>query len=278
MTGRPEDLKDAAYLEDAVTATVREPMAPTLCVRDVTKTFGGSQVLRGVSMTVARGETVCIVGPSGSGKSTLLRCCNLLEKPSSGQVEFMGNLVFGRGDAGDAALSRKETEKFRSKITMVFQQFDLFPHLTALQNITLAPRRVLGVPRADAEARARKLLASVGLEKFADSHPRTLSGGQQQRIAIVRALAVDAEMVLFDEPTSALDPEMVAEVLGLIRKLASDGLTMAIVTHEMKFAREVADRILVLDDGAVIEEGDPASVFDSSQARVRRFFDAVLQG
>jgi ABC-type polar amino acid transport system ATPase subunit len=251
--------------------------ASTLRLEDITKTFGNDQVLKGVSLTVNRGETICIVGPSGSGKSTLLRCCNLLETPTTGSLEFMGELVFARADGNEKSLSSKETKGFRSKVTMVFQQFDLFPHLTALENIALAPRRVLGVPRKQAEDRARELLASVGLEKYAGAHPRTLSGGQQQRIAIVRALAMDPEMVLFDEPTSALDPEMVGEVLALIRKLASDGLTMAIVTHEMTFAREVADRMLVLDDGLVIEEGAPTQVFASSQVRARRFFDAILR-
>jgi ABC-type polar amino acid transport system ATPase subunit len=251
-----------------------------LTTRAIRKTYAGHEAVKGIDLDVAPGERICIVGPSGSGKSTFLRCCNLLETPTAGRLEFNGQQVFhADGDrAKPDRLPRKEELRFRAKITMVFQQFDLFPHLTALENVAIAPRRVLGVPAKQARDRARELIGSVGLAKFADAYPRTLSGGQQQRIAIVRALAMQPEVVLFDEPTSALDPEMVGEVLGLMRRLAGQGLTMVIVTHEMAFAREVADRVVVMDAGSVIESGEPAQVFDNAtHPRTRRFFDAILQ-
>jgi ABC-type polar amino acid transport system ATPase subunit len=256
------------------------PTKPLLRSRNISKTYGDLEAVKDVSLDVSPGERICIVGPSGSGKSSFLRCCNLLETPSGGTIEFKGNVVFSRDAATgqEQHLPKKQRYQFRSQLTMVFQQFDLFPHLTALENVSIAPQRVLGVSAKEAKGRARELIASVGLEKFAEAYPRTLSGGQQQRIAIVRALAMNPELVLFDEPTSALDPEMVGEVLGLMRRLAEQGLTMVIVTHEMGFAREVADRVVVMDAGSVIEEGTPDSVIShSTHPRTRKFFDAVLQ-
>jgi ABC-type polar amino acid transport system ATPase subunit len=267
----------AGLAEDGAASTAKS--GPLLRLTEISKTYGSLDAVNGVSLAVTRGERICIVGPSGSGKSTFLRCCNLLETPSRGSIEFQDQVVFRRDEAGEEQhLPKKDRQEFRSKLTMVFQQFDLFPHLTALENVTIGPQRVLGVSREEAREQARELIASVGLAKFADAYPRTLSGGQQQRIAIVRALAMKPEVVLFDEPTSALDPEMVGEVLGLMRSLAEGGLTMVIVTHEMAFAREVADRVVVMDGGVVLEQGAPADVFDhSSHPRSRKFFDAVLR-
>lgn len=262
-------------------AVVERP-TPTQLLRleAITKVYpSGLKAVDGVGLDLLPGERICIVGPSGSGKSSFLRCCNLLETPTSGKIAFKGRTIFSR-EPGEPIeqLAKKERYHFRSRLTMVFQQFDLFPHLTALENVAIGPRRVLGTSEKEAKEQARELIASVGLEKHADAYPRTLSGGQQQRIAIVRALAMNPEVVLFDEPTSALDPEMVGEVLGLMRRLAEDGLTMVIVTHEMGFAQEVADRMVVMDGGSVIESGKPEQVFNESiNPRTRKFFDAVLQ-
>ena len=253
---------------------------PVLSAQGICKTYGDLEAVKGVDLDVALGERICIVGPSGSGKSTFLRCCNLLETPTAGALHFKGRPVFQRAHANarEYLPTKKEQQQLRSRLTMVFQQFDLFPHLTALENVAMAPRRVLGTPAKEARERARELIDSVGLARFEGAYPRTLSGGQQQRIAIVRALAMNPEVVLFDEPTSALDPEMVGEVLALMRRLAEQGLTMVIVTHEMGFAREVADRVVVMDDGSVIESGMPAQMFShATHPRTRRFFDAVLQ-
>jgi polar amino acid transport system ATP-binding protein len=237
-------------------------------VRDLHKSFGELEVLRGIDFRVEQGEVVCVIGPSGSGKSTLLRCINLLEQPTSGQV-FVGGVEVTDPDVDiDAA---------RRRIGMVFQQFNLFPHLTALENVTIAQRRVLGRDRPAAEQVAHENLARVGLTDKADSYPAQLSGGQQQRVAIARALAMGPELMLFDEPTSALDPELVGDVLAVMRHLAGDGMTMIVVTHEMSFAREVADRVAFIDHGVFVEEGPPAQVIgDPKHERTRTFLARLL--
>jgi polar amino acid transport system ATP-binding protein len=238
----------------------------------IAKSFGAHQVLREVSLDVAPGEVRVLIGPSGCGKSTLLRCVNLLERPESGTVTVGGSTFrFGPGLPLPRAAA---VNAFRARLGMVFQQFDLFPHMTALGNVAAGPRIVLGEPRRAAEERARALLAKVGLADKADAWPRNLSGGQQQRVAIARALAMDPEVVLFDEATSALDPELVGEVLGVMRALAAEGKTMIIVTHEMAFAREVGHRVSVMDGGTIIEEGRAADVLARPQnPRTRAFLD-----
>jgi polar amino acid transport system ATP-binding protein len=237
-------------------------------IRDLHKSFGDLEVLRGIDFRVEQGEVVCVIGPSGSGKSTLLRCINLLEQPTSGQV-FVGGVQITDPDVDiDAA---------RRRIGMVFQQFNLFPHLTALKNVTIAQRRVLGRDTAAAERVAHENLARVGLTDKAHSYPAQLSGGQQQRVAIARALAMGPELMLFDEPTSALDPELVGDVLAVMRHLAGDGMTMIVVTHEMSFAREVADRVAFIDHGLFVEEGPPAQVIgDPKHERTRTFLARLL--
>jgi polar amino acid transport system ATP-binding protein len=237
-------------------------------IRDLHKSFGELEVLRGIDFRVEQGEVVCVIGPSGSGKSTLLRCINLLEQPTSGQV-FVGGVEVTDPDVDiDAA---------RRRIGMVFQQFNLFPHLTALENVTIAQRRVLGRAKAEAEPVAHENLARVGLTDKAHSYPAQLSGGQQQRVAIARALAMGPELMLFDEPTSALDPELVGDVLAVMRHLAGDGMTMIVVTHEMSFAREVADRVAFIDHGLFVEEGPPAQVIgDPKHERTRTFLARLL--
>lgn len=232
---------------------------PLLSVKGLEKTYGRTKVLRGIDLRVNPGETVCLLGPNGSGKTTLLRCLNLLTEPTGGEMVFEGRKV-GDWSAGRPRHFVKLNEH-RSRVTMVFQHFELFPHLTAAQNIALGPRRVLRLKKADAMARAHALLGRVGLEHVAGSRPSELSGGQKQRVAIARALAMDPALVLFDEPTSALDPRTVGEVLTLMRELAEAGTTMVIVTHEMDFARNVADRAVVLEDGEVIQDDTPAEIF-----------------
>ncbi len=244
---------------------------PLLEARGLHKRFGRSEVLHGVDFSVRRGEKVCIVGPSGSGKTTLLRCLNLLVEPTCGQLFYKGAHI-GEWPGG----VKVNVGRYRSRIGMVFQHFELFPHLTALRNITLGPRHVLHEEKAAAEKRAMELLARVGLERFATAHPRTLSGGQKQRVAIARALAMRPDLILFDEPTSALDAEMVDEVLNLMRRLAEDGMTMVIVTHELSFARDVADRVVVMEHGAVVEEGAAETMF--SAARSQRTRDILRVG
>lgn len=252
------------------------PAEPLLSMRGIRKSFAHKEVLKGVNLDVRVGEKICIIGPSGSGKSTLLRCCNLLEIPTSGDVVFKGQSLVG-GDRHPNHLHHKIVGPFRASTSMVFQQFDLFPHLTALENICLGPQRSLGVKADKARERGRKLLDRIGLGEFADAYPRTLSGGQQQRVAIARSLAMEPNVILFDEPTSALDPELVGEVLSLMRDVADEGMTMVIVTHEMAFAREVGDRVIVMDDGMIVEEGTPTQVFtEAKQARTQRFLDAIL--
>ncbi|WP_071131591.1 amino acid ABC transporter ATP-binding protein [Enterococcus timonensis] len=232
------------------------------------KFFGPNEVLKGINQTIEKGQVVVVIGPSGSGKSTFLRCLNLLEKPNSGTIAFEG-----------VNITAKENNvfKMREKMGMVFQQFNLFPNLTVLENITLAPRQVKKMTKEAANLVALDLLNKVGLADKADSYPKSLSGGQQQRIAIARALAMEPDVMLFDEPTSALDPEMVGEVLNVMKGLAHEGMTMVIVTHEMGFAKEVGSEILFMDDGLILEKGTPAEVFENPQnSRTQDFLSKVL--
>jgi len=240
----------------------------------VSKRFGALEVLRDVSLSVQTGEVVVVIGPSGSGKTTLLRCINLLEDYERGIVSVDGEPVGYRLDARNqrVRLAERDIAAAREKIGIVFQSFNLFPHMTVLQNIVAAPVRVRGIPRARAEARARELLAMVGLSDKVAEHPVRLSGGQQQRVAIARALAMDPKIMLFDEVTSALDPELVGEVLAAMQQLARDGMTMVVVTHEMSFARDIADRIVFMDDGVIVEQGKPDQLlFSPRTERVRAF-------
>ena len=237
-------------------------------IHNLTKSFGDNQVLKGISTEIADGEVVVVIGPSGSGKSTFLRCLNRLEEADGGEIIFEGV------DVND---KKTEIEKVREDMGMVFQSFNLFPHKTVMENITMAPVLVKGMDQKAAEAKAEKLLDRVGLLDKKDSYPSQLSGGQKQRIAIVRALAMEPQVMLFDEPTSALDPEMVGEVLDVMQQLAKEGMTMVVVTHEMGFAREVGDRILFLDEGYLLEEGTPEEVFGHpKEARTQEFLNKVL--
>jgi polar amino acid transport system ATP-binding protein len=237
-------------------------------VRDLHKYFGDNQVLKGVDFFVDNGQVVCVIGPSGSGKSTLLRCVNRLEEPTSGTI-----LVEGI----DICDPETELDQVRSRIGMVFQQFNLFPHLTVLRNLTIAQQRVRKRSKDEAVEVARKNLQKVGLANREDAYPAHLSGGQQQRVAIARALSMDPDMMLFDEPTSALDPELVGDVLGVMKQLASEGMTMMVVTHEMGFAREVGDKLVFMDGGVIVEEGDPHEVLGNPQhERTRSFLSKVL--
>ncbi|MBX3092795.1 MAG: amino acid ABC transporter ATP-binding protein [Cryobacterium sp.] len=244
----------------------------------VSKSFGSNEVLKSISLTVPRGEVMCLVGPSGSGKSTFLRCINHLERVNAGRLTVDGVLV-GYEERGDKLyeLKPKEAARQRRDIGMVFQRFNLFPHMTALENIIEAPIRVKGIKKEAAVVRARELLARVGLAEKADAYPAHLSGGQQQRVAIARALAMDPKLMLFDEPTSALDPELVGEVLDVMKNLAESGMTMIVVTHEMGFAREVADQLVFMDAGVVVEFGDPAEVLSNPKhKRTQAFLSKVL--
>ncbi|TDO52281.1 polar amino acid transport system ATP-binding protein [Kribbella sp. VKM Ac-2527] len=237
-------------------------------IKNLNKSFGSNHVLRGIDFTVEQGEVVCVIGPSGSGKSTLLRCVNLLEQPQEGQVFVRGEEITDRDCHLDAA---------RQQIGMVFQQFNLFPHLSVLQNCTVAQITVLKRKQAHAEQIARANLERVGLSEKVTAYPAQLSGGQMQRVAIARALSMDPALMLFDEPTSALDPELVGDVLTVMRKLALDGMTMLVVTHEMAFAREVADRVVFMDGGVIVEQGPPADVIGNPQhQRTRTFLRRVL--
>ena len=232
------------------------------------KSFGDNRVLRGIDLEIVRGEVVCVIGPSGSGKSTLLRCVNMLETPTDGTVTVLDDELTHPDCDLDAA---------RTRIGMVFQQFNLFPHMTALENVCVAQRKVLKRPQADAERIAVDLLARVGLAEKASSYPGQLSGGQQQRVAIARALAMNPQVMLFDEATSALDPELVGEVLGVMRALADDGMTMMVVTHEMGFALNVASRVVFMDGGVIVEEGPPSQVIGAPrEERTRAFLSSVL--
>ena len=232
------------------------------------KSFGTNHVLRGIDLEVQRGEVVCIIGPSGSGKSTLLRCVNMLEQPSSGKIAVLGR---------ELTHIDCDIDEARTKIGMVFQQFNLFPHMTALENVCVAQRKVLKRSATEAEQKGRALLQRVGLGEKADAYPGQLSGGQQQRVAIARALAMDPDVMLFDEATSALDPELVGEVLNVMRSLADDGMTMLVVTHEMGFAANVASRVVLMDGGVIVEQGPPSQVISSPQHERTRTFLANVQ-
>jgi polar amino acid transport system ATP-binding protein len=235
---------------------------------ELRKNFGKLEVLKGITTKVDRGEVISIIGPSGSGKSTFLRCINLLEEPTSGEVYIEGVSVMEH---------KKDINKLRQKVGMVFQQFNLFPHLKVIDNVALAPMKVKKLDKEAVYARARQLLARVGLNDKAEAYPAQLSGGQKQRVAIARALAMDPDVILFDEPTSALDPEMVGEVLDVMKQLAKDGMTMVVVSHEMGFAREVSDRVLFMDAGTIAEEGTPAQIFSNPKnERTKAFLGKVL--
>lgn len=235
-------------------------------IKKLYKSYGDNEVLKGIDQTVSEAEVLCIVGPSGSGKSTMLRCINLLEIPTSGEVYIDGELV-----------TSQNINEIRTKMGMVFQNFNLFPHMTVIENVTCAPINVKGVSKTDAEAKAMELLTRVGLDNKANAYPRSLSGGQQQRVAIARALAMDPEIMLFDEPTSALDPEMVGEVLDVMKDLAKEGLAMIVVTHEMGFAKEVADKVIFMDEGVIVEQGTPEEVLvNPSEERTKNFLSKVL--
>ena len=225
-------------------------------VKNLHKTFGTNQVLKGINTEIKKGEVVVVIGPSGSGKSTFLRCLNLLEEPTSGNIYFKGTDIIDK---------KNDIYQMREKLGMVFQNFNLFPNLTVMDNITLSPIKVKKMSKEDARKIGEKLLTDVGLPDKAKAYPQSLSGGQMQRIAIARALAMQPEVMLFDEPTSALDPEMVGEVLSVMQRLAQEGMTMVIVTHEMGFAKEVGDRVLFMDQGVIMEEGTPAQIFDAPQ-------------
>ena len=308
-------MNDNIKTTTAETLDCSAPIQPILSVKNLHKYFGKLEVLKGVDIDIHKGDVVAVIGPSGCGKSTFLRCLNRLEEPTSGRIEFNGETVFKkeRGEwkaawkrlqamkgtpeydenaANEGKLAYKElrkkekaTEKqiqrninkHRQKIGMVFQQFNLFPHLTILQNITLAPVKLKKMTEEEANAKAMELLKKVGLDDKANVYPATLSGGQKQRIAIVRALAMEPEVLLFDEPTSALDPEMVGEVLKVMTELAQDGMTMAVVTHEMGFAKEVANRVIFMNEGVIKEENNPKDFFENPQdERLKDFLSKVL--
>jgi polar amino acid transport system ATP-binding protein len=241
------------------------------------KRFGQLEVLKGVDLQVQKGEVVCILGPSGSGKSTLLRCVNLLEPPESGEIFLEGQDIC-KGPGSGTGEQSWNLDFVRQRVGMVFQQFNLFPHKTVLENVTLAPRQVLGKSRTEAEEKAKALLERVGLGDKFDQYPERLSGGQQQRVAIARALAMEPHVMLFDEVTSALDPELVKEVLDTMRELASEGMTMLVVTHEMGFAKEVGDQVVFMDGGVIVEQGKPADVLDNPrEERTKKFLGLVLE-
>ncbi len=244
-------------------------MSELLQIQNLKKTFGKNEILTDINETVSKGEVVCVIGPSGAGKSTFLRCLNVLEHPTDGKIIFEGQDL--------TKISEKQLNNLRQKMGMVFQNFNLFPNMTVLGNITAAPMKVKGQTQEEAEKKARELLDRIGLADKADQYPASLSGGQSQRVAIVRALAMDPEVMLFDEPTSALDPEMVGEVLEVMKNLANSGMTMVVVTHEMGFAREVADRIWLMADGYIQESGKPSEIFEKPQTkRGQEFLSKVL--
>jgi polar amino acid transport system ATP-binding protein len=248
-----------------------------LKLQGIRKRFGQLEVLKGVDLDVAKGEVVCILGPSGSGKSTLLRCVNLLEPPEEGEI-FLDGQDICKGPGSGTGESSWNLDFVRQRVGMVFQQFNLFPHKTVMENVTLAPRTVLGKSKQECEATARRLLERVGLADKLSQYPERLSGGQQQRVAIARALAMEPHVMLFDEVTSALDPELVKEVLDVMRELASEGMTMLVVTHEMGFAREVGDQVVFMDGGVIVEQGPPRQVLDEPrEERTRKFLGLVLE-
>ena len=239
-----------------------------ISVKNLQKDFGGVKVLKGLSTEIEKGDVICVIGPSGSGKSTFLRCLNMLEKPTGGKIIFEGD---------DLTDKKVDLDRHRQKMGMVFQQFNLFPHMTVMKNLIVAPMMLKKIPEEQAKAKALELLGRVGLADRADSYPNQLSGGQKQRVAIVRALCMEPDVMLFDEPTSALDPEMVGEVLDVMKKLAAAGMTMVVVTHELGFAREVSNRVLFLDDGVILEEGTPGEIFDHPRnERLQSFLAKVL--
>jgi polar amino acid transport system ATP-binding protein len=253
---------------------------PLLSVRDLRKSYGDREILKGISFDLMAGETLVLIGPSGSGKTTVLRCLNHLETPSGGEITLSGDTV-GGSYVGEAArwepMSETKLALQRRKFGFVFQRFNLFPHLTALQNVAIGPRKVLGLSKAAAEARAAEQLARVSLADHMDKLPSQLSGGQQQRVAIARALAMEPRLILFDEPTSALDPELVHEVLDVMGALAREGMTMIVVTHEMSFARQVADRLIFMANGYIVEEGPPDDIFSAPrEEKTKRFLTHVL--
>ncbi len=256
---------------------------PVLQVRDLTKAFGSNLVLRGIDLDVPKGKVVALIGPSGSGKTTVLRCLNGLEMPDGGTVALGGNgtgelrLDFGGKDSGKAKVSGKQIAALRDRSAMVFQHYNLFPHMTVLQNVTEGPIKVQKRPRPQVVEEAERLLARVGLLEKKDAYPFELSGGQQQRVGIVRALALKPQLLLFDEPTSALDPELVGDVLGVIKELAEEGWTMVIVTHELGFARQMADEVIFMDDGVVVERGPASEVLrEPKQERTQQFVQRLL--
>jgi polar amino acid transport system ATP-binding protein len=254
-------------------------MDPLVRIAGLRKSFGAIEVLKGVDLDVARGECVSIVGPSGSGKTTLLRCVNFLERPTAGEIWIDGKRI-GQKEAGGRLrdLSDREMATERAEIGFVFQRFNLFPHLTALENVTLAPRRVRKLGQNEARALGKEMLVKVGLGHKVDDYPERLSGGQQQRVAIARVLAMQPKLILFDEPTSALDPELVGEVLGVMRKLAEEGRTMMIVTHEIQFAGDVSDRVIFMDEGRIVEQGPPKEVLKKpGHDRTRAFLKKILE-
>lgn len=237
-------------------------------IKNLSKSFGDLEVLRDININIERGEVVVVIGPSGSGKSTMLRCVNLLERPTNGAILFEGQDITRLG---------RETPSYRQKVGMVFQRFNLFPLKTVLENVTYAPQRLLRLPRGTAHFQGLEYLRKVGMESKADAYPNTLSGGQQQRVAIARALAMRPELLLFDEPTSALDPELVGDVLAVMKQLAREGMTMLVVTHEMGFAREVAHRVIFMDQGYIVEEGTPEEIFGNPRnERTRAFLARIL--
>lgn len=248
--------------------TTNENRTPLIQVKDLTKRFHDLHVLKGITVDIYEGDVVCVIGPSGSGKSTFLRCLNRLEEPTSGNIFFEGT---------DIVDPKTDIDRHRQKMGMVFQQFNLFPHMTIMKNLTLAPVKLQGVGQAEAEAEAMRLLKRVGLADRANAYPSQLSGGQKQRIAIVRALCMKPDVMLFDEPTSALDPEMVGEVLNVMKDLADEKMTMVVVTHEMGFAREVATRVMFMDEGYFVEENAPGEFFvNPKNERLKNFLSKVL--
>jgi polar amino acid transport system ATP-binding protein len=253
------------------------PVDAFLTARDISKSFDDTEVLHDVSFSIGRSEKKVIIGPSGSGKSTLLRCMALLERADSGEIHLDGQLVGSKERGGRRVHeSERELARHRCELGMVFQRFNLFPHLNALENVMLGPVRVRRLPRAEARERASELLAKVGLEHRAHAYPSELSGGQQQRVAIARALAMRPKVMFFDEPTSALDPELVGEVLEAMESLAREGMTMVVVTHEMRFARRIADALVMMDEGRIVEEAPPEQLFEEpAQARTRKFLSAI---
>ncbi len=252
---------------------------PVVKIEDLHKSFGELEVLKGIDLEVAAGSRVTIIGPSGSGKTTLLRCVNYLERPSRGRIYLEGELIGHKPVNGRLVeMADRELARMRANVGMVFQRFNLFPHLTAVLNISLGPIQVLKMPKAEAEELALELLAKVGLAHKRDAYPEKLSGGQQQRLAIARALAMRPKLMLFDEATSALDPELIGEVLRVMRQLAADGMTMLIVTHEMQFAEDVSDRVIFMDQGVIVEEGGPHEMFRAPQhPRTQAFLRTVLE-